>query len=62
MRELRVTVIVHQRCSPPLVVTAPDTPLPFDTNSVDFVFTGCTLDTAKCLADLANEASWILKT
>nr|TKW36663.1 hypothetical protein SEVIR_2G454300v2 [Setaria viridis] len=63
MRELGVAaaVAVHKKRSPPLVVAGHDTRLPFNTNSVDFVFAGRALDTAKRPADLATEAARILK-
>nr|XP_034593485.1 uncharacterized protein LOC117855285 [Setaria viridis] len=58
MRELEVAtaIAVHKKCSPPLV-TSHDTHLPFNTNSVGFVFAGRALDTAKRPADLAAKAA-----
>ena len=44
-----------------LVVAGDDRCLPFDSSFVDFVFAGCALDAAKRPADLATEATRILK-
>jgi hypothetical protein len=55
-------IVVHNTRSPPLIVaTAHNSCLPFDTNSVDFVFTGRTLDTANRRAHLVAEAPQILE-
>ncbi|KAF8749373.1 hypothetical protein HU200_012711 [Digitaria exilis] len=63
MRELGVAaaVAVQRKRSPPLVVAGDDRRLPFNHDSVDFVFAGRALDHAKRPADLAAEAARILK-
>ncbi|CAN6220028.1 unnamed protein product [Urochloa humidicola] len=63
MRELGVAaaVAVRKRPSPPLVVAGDDRRLPFNSNSVDFVFAARALDSAKRPADLAAEAARIFK-
>ncbi|OEL15355.1 SNF2 domain-containing protein CLASSY 1 [Dichanthelium oligosanthes] len=63
MRELGVSaaVAVATKRSPPLLVAGHDRRLPFEASSVDFVFAGRALDSAKRPADLAAEAARILK-
>ncbi|CAM0145076.1 unnamed protein product [Urochloa decumbens] len=63
MRELGVAaaLAVQKKPSLPLVVAGDDRRLPFKPNSVDFVFAGRALDSAKRPADLAAEAARILK-
>lgn len=63
MRELGVAaaVAVARKRAPPLVLAADGRRLPFKASSVDFVFAGRALDSAKRPADLAAEAARILR-
>ncbi|KAL6657245.1 hypothetical protein ACP70R_005025 [Stipagrostis hirtigluma subsp. patula] len=63
LRELGVrgAVAVARRRAPPLAVAGDDRRLPFGAASVDFVFAGRALDSARRPADLAAEAARILK-
>jgi FkbM family methyltransferase len=63
MRELGVpgAVAIAKKRSPPLVVAGDHRRLPFDDSSVDFVFAGRVLDSAKRPSSLAAEATRILK-
>ncbi|TVU33763.1 hypothetical protein EJB05_15570, partial [Eragrostis curvula] len=54
-------VAVAKKRSPPLVVAGDERRLPFESNSVNFVFAGRALDSAKHPSDLAAEAARILK-
>ncbi|GJN33496.1 hypothetical protein PR202_gb22105 [Eleusine coracana subsp. coracana] len=63
LRELGVSaaVAVAKKRAPPLVVAGNERRLPFHDSSVDFVFAGRALDSAKRPSDLAAEAARILK-